>query len=337
MIEELLSFLNEIGFSLIQVNIYKYILIHKFATIQDLQKGLKYSYAQAYQNLEFLRQQNLIECSIESKPKLYIRIEPKIALTELITKRNEQIKEKITTLEEELEVRESKYGRCLKDVNFYHYSDVNLAVNNYHKLFESAEHEIIMSSLPPSFLKKLEPSLFGAFMRGLDIKIYFSTTDFETNFNYFEKITQILKRVGVELIQTEQKTCLVVRNNDEIVNQGNILIDEVYLNSIVFKNDDVFHCDGFPGPYAKQVKGYLEVLKVLNRIKIEYPEPIQSVLSILEDQKSVKTRDLSVKAKLGGAKLKEVVQFLIDHDMIKEEIIKSQSAGRPKRIYSLVE
>ncbi|MFX0008647.1 MAG: helix-turn-helix domain-containing protein [Promethearchaeota archaeon] len=333
---QILAFLKEIGFSDIQIDIYKYFLMYKTGTINDIKTELNYSYTQVYHNLLYLGNRNLIESSNESKPKLYFRVNPKIALTKLVTKKINNLKYNIEKIDEELKAQESKFGRCLKDISFYHYSDVNLAYENFYNLFETSQKEIILTSLPPSMLKKLEPSLYEAYRRGIEIKFYFSLADFEEISNYLEIITDILKKIKIELIQTEQKTCQVIKYNDEIVNMGNILLDENYLNSIVFKEDEAFHFDGFRSPFAKQAKNYLEVLTVVKRIEIEYPEPIKKILNTIKETKIIKTRDLSSKSKLGGAKLKEILGFLVDEGLIKETIIKGENAGRPKRVYSLV-
>ena len=44
------------GFSDIQINIYKYLLIHKYGTINDIKNELNYSYTQVYHNLQFLEE-----------------------------------------------------------------------------------------------------------------------------------------------------------------------------------------------------------------------------------------------------------------------------------------
>ncbi|MFX1374680.1 MAG: helix-turn-helix domain-containing protein [Promethearchaeota archaeon] len=337
MITKLISFLYEIGFSDIQIDIYKYLLTHKYGTINDIKNDLNYSYTQVYHNLQFLEVNELIESSNDSKPKLFIRKSPKIALNALINKKLNKFKDNVVKLDEELKTQESKFGRCIRDITFYHYSDTNLAVENFNDLIEKTHKEIVFTSLPPTLLKKLEPSLYNAFMRGIKIIFYFCSLDFETISNYLEIITDILKRIRVELIQTEQKTCQVIRYNDDIVNMGNILLDENYLNSIVFKEDEVFHVDGFRGPFAKQAKGYLEVLNVVKRLEIEYPEPIQKVLNIIEENRSIKTRDLSSLSKIGGAKLREILDFLVSHGVLQEKVIKEDKAGRPKHEYVLID
>lgn len=334
----ILSFLKEIGFSDIQINIYNYFLKHKIATINDIKSDLNYSYTQVYHNLQYLEEKNLIKSSADSKkPKTFIRVNPKIALTELLNKKFSTFKKNIERIDEDLKAQESKFGRCLKDISFYHYSDVNLAYENFHNLIETTQKEIIMTSLPPSLLKKLEPSLYNAYRRRINIKLYFSLTDFKQISNYLEIITDILKKVKVEIIQTEQKTCQVIRYNDEIINMGNILLDENYLNSIIFKEDETLHIDGFRGPFAKQAKNYLEVLTIIKRIEIEYPEPINKILDTIKETNMIKTRDLSSKSKIGGAKLREILEFLINEGLIEETVSKGEKVGRPKRMYSIIE
>jgi len=245
MITKLISFLNKMGFSNIQLNIYKYLLTHKYSTINEIKDELNYSYTQVYHNLLILEENGLVESSNDSKPKLYLRKNPKIALTELINQEFNTFKEDIIRLDEELKTQESKFGRCIRDVTFYHYSDINLAIENFYDLIEKTQQEIVLTALPPLLLKRLEPSLYDAFIRGVKIQFFFCPLDFEIISNYLEIITDLLNRVRVEIIQTEQRTCQVIRYNDEIVNMGNILLDENYLNSIVFKEDQVFHVDGF--------------------------------------------------------------------------------------------
>ncbi|MHA2180381.1 MAG: helix-turn-helix domain-containing protein [Promethearchaeota archaeon] len=340
MIAQNISFLNEIGFTKIQINIYEYLLKNKFGTINDIKNELNYSYTQVYSNLLYLEKKNLIESSTESKPKLFIRRNPKISLTELLNTRFNDINENIKNLDENLKIQESKYGRCVKDVSFYHYSDTLLGVNNLSELIENSKNEIIFTSLPPSLLKRLEQYLYDAYLRGISIKMYFSLADFESMPNYFEEITNILRRIRIEITQTEQKTCRVIRYNDEIVNMGNVFIDDVYLNSIVFQEDKIFHFDGLIEPnVVKNAKQYLEppVKTVIKRITVEYPKPIQNILNIIRENESIKTRDLSSMTKLGGAKLREILEFLINQGIVEETSIKEGKSGRPKRVYSLIE
>ncbi|MFX1380606.1 MAG: helix-turn-helix domain-containing protein [Promethearchaeota archaeon] len=332
----ILSFLKDIGFSDIQIDIYKYFLRHKSGTIKDIKTELNYSYTQVYHNLLYLEEKNLINSSTDSKPIIFFRSNPKIALTEVVNKKFSNFKDNIIKIDEELKAQESKFGRCLKDISFYHYSNIILGFENFYNLFETTQNEIILTSLPPSMVKRLEPSLYEAYRRGIQIKFYFSLADFEEISNYLEIITDTLKKIKVDLIQTEEKTCQVIRYNDEIVNMGNILLDENYLNSIIFKEDITFHVDGFRSPFAKQAKNYLEVLTVVKRIEIEYPGPIKKILDTIKETKKIKTRDLSSKSKIGGTKLKEIIDFLIDEGLIEQTIIKGEKAGRPKRLFSIV-
>jgi len=79
------------------------------------------------------------------------------------------------------------------------------------------------------------------------------------------------------------------------------------------------------------------VLTIIKRIELEYPEPIKKILDTIKETKMIKTRDLSSKSKTGGAKLREILEFLIDEGLIEETVLKGEKAGRPKRIYSVIE
>lgn len=328
-------FLNEIGLTDIQIKIYNYLLTHKFGTINNIKRELNYSYTQVHHNLMILEEIGLIESS-DSNPRVYLKISPKIALTELINKKFNAFQEKINKLDEELKIQESVMGRCVRDISFYYYSNLSLAFENYYILIENTLNEIIMSSLPISLLKRLEPALYQAFMRGVQIRLYFSDLDFEKYSSYLEEVTNTLKRTGTEIIQTKEKTCQLIRFNDEIVNMGHILIDEDYLNSVIFKEDDVFQVDGFRGPFAKQAKKMLEIKTVEKRIKIGYPRSFKEVLGVIDERNVIKTRDLSKSSGIGGTKLKEILNFLVREGVIKEHI-KSEGVGRPGIYYSIVE
>ncbi|TKJ24855.1 MAG: hypothetical protein CEE42_09450 [Promethearchaeota archaeon Loki_b31] len=328
-------FLNEIGLTDIQIKIYNYLLTHKFGTINNIKRELNYSYTQVHHNLMILEEIGLIESS-DSNPRVYLKISPKIALTELINKKFNAFQEKINKLDEELKIQESVMGRCVRDISFYYYSNLSLAFENYYILIENTLNEIIMSSLPISLLKRLEPALYQAFMRGVQIRLYFSDLDFEKYSSYLEEVTNTLKRTGTEIIQTKEKTCALIRFNDEIVNMGHILIDEDYLNSVIFKEDDVFQVDGFRGPFAKQAKKMLEIKTVEKRIKIGYPRSFKEVLGVIDERNVIKTRDLSKSSGIGGTKLKEILNFLVREGVIKEHI-KSEGVGRPGIYYSIVE
>jgi len=328
-------FLNEIGLTDIQIKIYNYLLTHKFGTINNIKRELNYSYTQVHHNLMILEEIGLIESS-DSNPRVYLKISPKIALTELINKKFNAFQEKINKLDEELKIQESVMGRCVRDISFYYYSNLSLAFENYYILIENTLNEIIMSSLPISLLKRLEPALYQAFMRGVQIRLYFSDLDFEKYSSYLEEVTNTLKRTGTEIIQTKEKTCQLIRFNDEIVNMGHILIDEDYLNSVIFKEDDVFQVDGFRGPFAKQAKKMLEIKTVEKRIKIGYPRSFKEVLGVIDERNMIKTRDLSKSSGIGGTKLKEILNYLVREGVIKEHI-KSEGVGRPGIYYSIVE
>ena len=332
-----LQFLYEMGLEEIQIKIYQYLLENKFGTINAIKNEINAAFSTVSRNLNELEKRKLIESSSDGNTRIFVKKNPKVALNELMTDRMGKLKDNIKNLDQELKIQESSFGRCMRDITFYHYSDINLALNNFYDLIEQAQKEIVLTSLPLSVLKKIASSLYEAFMRGVHIKLFFSLSDFEEEINYFDELINILRKTRIEIIETKQKTCQVIKYNDQIVNMGNILLDENYLNSIIFKEDEVFHCDGFLGPYAKQAKQYLEVLDIIKKWEIEYPEPIKSVIKVIEGNKLIKTRDLSSQSKVGGAKLKEILDYLINEGLIEETTIKSEKAGRPGVYYSIIE
>ncbi|MFX1236927.1 MAG: helix-turn-helix domain-containing protein [Promethearchaeota archaeon] len=333
-----LSFLFEIGFSDVQMNVYKYLITFKFGTINEIKNNLKYSYSQVQNALLFLKKKNLIDLSSDERPHVFVRKNPKIALTKLFNERYRKFENNIQDLDKEIKIQETKYGRCVKDVTFYYYSDLVLGVDNLISMIDSAELEVVITSLPLSLLKRLEPSLYSAFMRGVFLKVYFSEADFEYTINYIEQLLDILRRMRIKIVQTEEKVCQVVRFNDEIVNMGNIFVDGKFLNSFTFREGDVLHFDGHFNPgVIQQVKKYLDLTTAVKTIEIEYPEPIKNILTIMEQDKAIKTRDLSQKSKISGAKLREILDYLISKGLVQEEIVQNERAGRPKRVYSLVE
>ncbi|MHA2474472.1 MAG: helix-turn-helix domain-containing protein, partial [Promethearchaeota archaeon] len=58
LIDQFTLLLNEIDFSEIQINIYRYLLNNKYGTINDIKNELNYSYAQVYNALLYLEEKN---------------------------------------------------------------------------------------------------------------------------------------------------------------------------------------------------------------------------------------------------------------------------------------
>ncbi|MFX0034521.1 MAG: helix-turn-helix domain-containing protein [Candidatus Hermodarchaeota archaeon] len=329
-----LDFLNEFGLSDIQIKIYDYLLNNHFGSIGQIKNDLDYSYAVVRDNLRYLENNGFITAS-DGKPKMYFRSNPKIILTEILKKKNNTILERIHKLEEGIQALESVKGICTRNITFYHHSDINIGLEYIYELIDKAESEIILSSLPPSLLKKLERGLNRAFLNGIKIKLYYSKLDFESIDNYFGYITDILKNIKVEIIETNEKACRLVRFNDLIVNEGVILID-YYFNSVLFIDDSYFHFNGFYMPnMAISVRKMFDAKTCIKSIEIN-PDPIQNILDIIKNQEKVKTRELVIKSKISGAKLREILEFLVKERVIKEEIIKREKAGRPKHVYSII-
>jgi hypothetical protein len=159
--------------------------------------------------------------------------------------------------------------------------------------------------------------------------------DFESVENYFGIITDILKDIKVELFETQEKTCRYVRYNDLTVNEGVILID-YFFNSVLFVEDSFFHFNGFYMPnMAISVRKMFDAKTILKSVEIN-PDPIQSMIDIIKNNPEIKTRDLGIKVKLAGNKLKEFIEYLVNEKIIKEETIKGE-IGRPKKVYSITE
>jgi hypothetical protein len=159
-------------------------------------------------------------------------------------------------------------------------------------------------------------------------------------FAFLGYVTDILKNIGAEIIETSEKTCRLIRFNDLIVNEGIILID-YYFNSVLFVEDAYFHFNGFYMPnMAESVISMLEAKTVIKSVEIN-PDPIQNVMNLIGSKSEIKTRDLGIQTKLAGSKLREILEYLIREKLIKEKLIKEDiihgEVGRPKRVYSIIE
>ncbi len=327
--------LRDIGLSEIQIQLYNYILQNNSGAINDLKEKLNYSYSQIVYNLSVLEEIGLIFSSKNSKNKMYYRIDPKIGLLKIIETKALTHKKQIVEIAESIKIAESFHGVCIKEIDFYHYTDFNLAVENFFNLFEHAENEIYLTSLPPTLLKRLESALYKAFMRGIKIVLYFSLEDFTTLNHYFDDLTNMLKRISIEITQTKEKICQTIRYNDIIVNNGLILVDGKYFNSILFIDDDIFHFDGFYNPnLVNQLKRYIDVKTVIKKVAIQNPDPVQYVLDLIRENQVITTRELSEKAKIGGSKIKEILTILINQQLIREIVIQGKT-GKPRHEYSI--
>ncbi|MEJ2249649.1 MAG: helix-turn-helix domain-containing protein [Candidatus Lokiarchaeota archaeon] len=336
MLKKYHSYLRDIGLSEVQIQLYDYILESKSGTINQIKEDMGYSYAQINYNMSVLEDIGLVFSSKSNSNKKFYRIDPQIALTKVLDEKIKDFKEQIEKIDEKVKAEDSSKGKCIANINFYHYSDVNLAIQYYYKLIEDSKEEIYMTSLPASVLKKLEPVLYNAFLRGIRLVLFFSRRDFESFENYFDVITDIFNRIRIEIIEIKERTCQYVRYNDIIVNNGLILIDGKYLNTILFIDDDIFHFDGFFGPnFVQEAKRFLEIKTVKKRIQIDYPDSIQSVLNVIKKAGPISTSELSKEAKIGGTKLREALDFLKKEGMINEVKIQINKPGKPRLEYSI--
>lgn len=330
-----LEFLNEFGLSDIQIRIYAHLVQNRFGTINEIKENINKSFAQVRNNIKILESKGIITSS-EGKPKLYYRVNPKVSLINLLKKKDQRIMDKINQLVEDIEVFESEKGLCTRNITFYHHSDLNTGINYVYKLIEKSKTEVCFSAVPPSLLKSFESALHAAYLGGTEIKLYYSKSDFETISNYFDIVTAILKNINMTLVETNEKTCRLVRFNDMFVNEGVILTDD-YFNSILFIDDNFFHFNGFYMPNTVQgVKKMLDAKNVIKKVQVN-PEPVESIIDIINKNKTIKTKDLSREVKLGGTKLRELLNFLITKGIIEEKVINDGKPGRPKRVYSISE
>lgn len=329
------NFLDDLGLNDTQISIYQFLLFNQVRTIQELKDTLNLSYAQVSNNLNSLEEMGLIASS-DTKPKEYWKINPKITLSRLIDKKINKYNTFLDKIEDRIRIEESRQGVCQKQIYHYHYDDISLALERHYELIENAQNEIIISTLPPHYLKQIEPFLREAFKRGVKITLYFSNADYQSSFNYLDQVAEIFQRVRITLIETEEKLCHNIIYNNLVINNGHILIDDGYFNSISFKQDEIFFCDGFYGKsLVEQLKKMFSIKSVKKMLEIKYPESYQRVMDVIEKNGSIKTRDISLEAGISGKKLKEILKFLMNENQIIEKIDDS-GVGRPGYYYSLV-
>ena len=283
-----------------------------------------------------MEKKGLILASPASKPKTFSIVNPKKSIADIIDERSKALHETIDKLDEAIRIKHEVRGRCAKDVSFYHYSDIDLAIGKIIALIEAAKKEIVMSAIPPSMIRRIEPSLRKAFLKGLPITLYFSLLDYEEVPDYLDQILNTVKKIRISIVETKERTSQSILYNDAIVNLGDLLVDGANLCAIVFHDDRVYHVNGFYGPlYVSQAKKLLEVKTVLKNIK-EDPEPIRAVIEAIDSHGGeAKTRDIGNASGLSGENLRKVLDYLLQQGTIKEEIIQGNGAGRPKKVYYL--
>jgi sugar-specific transcriptional regulator TrmB len=332
---KLRKFLEELGLNDTQISIYHFLLFKRVSIIQEIKEALNLSYAQVSNNLNALEELGLIASS-ESRPKRYWKINPKITLSRLIDKKISKYNTFLDKIQDRIRIEESRQGVCQKQVYHYHYDDLSLALEKHYELISNAQEEIILSTLPPFYLKQIEPFLRESFKRGVKIILYFSNSDYQSSLNYLDQVAEIFQRLRITLIETEEKLCHNIIYNNRVINNGHILIDDGYFNSVSFKQDEIFFCDGFYGKsLVEQLKKMFSIKTVKKKLEIKYPESYQRVMDVIERNGSIKTRDISLETGISGKKLKEILHFLMNENQIVEDIDDS-GVGRPGYYYSIV-
>lgn len=329
------DFLENLGLTQIQADIYYTLLFTKFSTINELKEKLELSYAQVYNNLQSLEEQNLIGV-IDSKPKKFYKINPKIALTKILDKKIDKFNSYIEELDEKIKISESQRGVCTKDIYHYHFTDLNFALEKFYNLIKRSSKQITITTLPPHFLKKIEPFLRDAFKRGVKISFYYSDLDYTSSPNYLDEVSEIFRRLRITLVKVKEKIAHQIVYNNMIVNNGHILIDDGLFNAICFNEDNIFFTEGFYGVgIVKQLRHVFKIKTVEKKLEIKYPQSYQAVLEVIKKKKRIKTRDISLETGISGTKLKEILNFLTEENKIEEEIDNS-GVGRPGSYYSLI-
>lgn len=331
---QLKFFLNELGLSDIQTNIYQYLILQNSRTINQIKENLNLSYSQTINNLNIMQKKGLIG-SGNVKPKIFHLIDPKTTLQQLVEKKNAYYNENIEKIDEEIKIVESKKGICIRDISHYYYSDISLGVEKFYRLIRNAKEKIILSSLPLNLMRKLEPALKESFIEGIKIEIYYSVLDYNSHINCLEEITSIFKRIRVNIIEIEEKTCQRVGFNNNIINDGFILIDKGLFNSVGFMGNNMFYTQGFYSEsIISQMINMFQLKTIVRQVELKYPKIYERIIQIIEEnEEPLKTRDLSKMTGVGGTKLKEILRFLKNEGII-EEIIKNSSKGRPGIYYS---
>jgi sugar-specific transcriptional regulator TrmB len=329
-------FFENIGLNDIQTEIYYHLLFNKSdTTINEIKEAIDLSYAQVHFNLHVLEEKELIRSS-ESKPKQFFTLNPQISLARIVDKKVNEYNSFIDEIEERMMISESQKGVCTKDIYHYHYTDLDLAIERFYSLIQQSGNEITITTLPPFFLKKIEPFLRNAFKRGVKITFYYSDLDYSSSQNYLDEISEIFKRLRITLIQVEEKISHSIIYNDMVVNNGHILIDEGLFNAICFKEDTIFFTEGFYGKgIVQQLRHLFKIKTIKKELEIQYPESFKRVLEVIEEKGRIKTRDISLETGISGTKLKEILDFLMKENKIVETIDNS-GVGRPGAYYSII-
>ncbi|MBN2151120.1 MAG: hypothetical protein JW839_06745 [Candidatus Lokiarchaeota archaeon] len=337
LIDTIKKVLIEIGLTPVQQHIYEHLLANRKATIDAIKNGTRLSYAQVQHNLRVLEKLGLVAGPLGKKPRVFIPADPKTSLAAILEARYKDWQDSINRLDNELRIRETTAGTCTRRVSFYHYTDPDLAIGHFHALIRDAAKEVTMSAPPPVLLRKLEPALHDAFLRGVDITIYFSDLDFDELTEYIQRVLDIMRRTRVTVVQTREKTTQLVRFNDVVMNMGVVLVDGVLLNSFVFKDDILWHANGFHGQaFVEQARKFLDVLNVEKKIT-ENPAPVQSVIDAIETRGLMKTRDIGNSSGISGETLRKILDYLVEQGIVAETVEKSGKAGRPRKVYQVVD
>ncbi|MCF2140281.1 MAG: hypothetical protein K9W44_09535 [Candidatus Lokiarchaeota archaeon] len=319
-----------------QIEIFFLLLTKNSLTISEIQEETSQSYSQTVVNLKYLQKLGLL--TVENcKPKKVHLFDPKISIQQLIEKKNEYFQQNLEKIEREIKIQTSHFGVCAKEISHYYYSDIGLGIERWFRLIYNAEKSIVLSSLPLKIYKRIEPALKHAFQKGIQIQIYYSRLDFNfenQEMEVLEKIMDILQNLRFNLIELEEKTCQNVGFNNQIIQNGFLLIDNIFFNSLGFLDEKVFYIHGF---YSKntveQITRLFQLKTPKKHIELKYPKVYSKIIQIIQtNQNPIKTRDLSRIIGIGGTKLKQMLDFLVREGEIQKKIV-SSTRGRPAVYY----
>ena len=332
----ILSFFQNLDLSEIESELYFYILLYGPKTFSEIREYFNYSYSQVRDNLKKLVNAGFMGIN-NKKPVSYQAYDFRVVLNEVIEKKINKYNDIMDKLDEEIRIFHSDYGVCDRTITTYYYDNLVLGINRMFEIIKNAKFEIIIGSMPIDLMYHLQKGLKEAVLRGVKVICYYSELDFEEEVKYKEKIMQILSSCRAEIIQTKEKICRVVNYNENLVNEGWLLVDDTYFSNYCFNNQELLLMNGFrePGVVLAVKKMLYNKTMVKGKILTDYPDNVIKVKRAIRANKGISKNKLSQLTGISGSKLKRIITILErDNSVIKSK--KGSGRGRPSYLYSVL-